>query len=106
VSTDDSTGTIALLFEGGKKQESFAGGFERPCSVPTKNGQPMRPSDIPVGTDLTVYYTEKKDKANGQKQNVIIGISVNSVKGKVVPEDSKRFFFCTEGGLKPFRAFH
>src|SRR5271165_1782096 len=58
VSVDDSAQTISMLFDNGKKTQNFTGVFDKPCSVPTKNGEAMKPSDISVGTDLTAFFME------------------------------------------------
>jgi len=95
VSVDDSSQGLTLRFENQKKQLDFVGRFQQPCAVPTKNGQPMRPSDIPLGTDLTAYYTPAKDKKTGQEENMIIGIALNSFNGSPIPEDKRKMYFCS-----------
>ncbi|HZP24815.1 MAG TPA: hypothetical protein VFB04_15310 [Terriglobales bacterium] len=103
--TDDEGQTITLEYSKGKKTEDFTGRFDHACSIPTKDGKPMKPSDIPAGTDLTAYYNHKNTKIDGQKQaeNVIIALTFNSFQGKVIPETSRKVYYCTTGETK-FRA--
>jgi len=41
-----------------KDKEIFTGRFDTPCQVPTKDGKmgKMLPSDIPLGSKVTVFY--------------------------------------------------
>jgi len=97
--TDDATQSITLEYSKGKKSESFTGRLDKPCGVPTKDGKPMKASDIPTGTDLTVYYNHKTTKTGDQKQseNLIIGFTFNSFQGKLIPESSRKLYYCTAG---------
>jgi len=101
----DSTESLTLHFEKGNKLQDFTGRIEQPCAIPTKNGQPMRASDIPLGTDITAYYLESKDKTTGQKQNLIIGIAFNSFNGNSIPEDKRKMYYCTGQAHVKFRAY-
>jgi hypothetical protein len=100
--TDDAAQTVTLGYSKGKKTEDFMGRFDHPCSIPTKDGNPMKPSDIPVGTDLTAYYNHKTTKVGDQKQNenVIIALTFNSFQGKPIPEGSRKLYYCTTGQTK------
>ena len=99
---DDAAQSVTLNYSKGKKNEDFTGRFDHPCSIPTKDGKPMKPSDIPVDTDLTAYYNHKTTKVGDQKQseNVIIGLTFNSFQGKPIPEASRKVYYCTTGGTK------
>ncbi len=100
--TDDAAQTVALRYSKGKKSENFTGRFDHPCSIPTKDGQPMKPSDIPSGTDLTAFYNHKTTKVADQKQSedVIIALTFNSFQGKPIPESSRKVYSCSTGQTK------
>jgi hypothetical protein len=104
--TDDSTQTVTMEYAKGKKKETFTGRFNQPCTVPTNDGHQMIASDLPVGTDLTVYYERKTKKVNGNKEheNVIIGLTFNSLQGQAIPKSSKAMYPCTKGPAV-FRAY-
>ncbi len=91
---DAKTDTLTLMYEKGNKQESFDGRLDKPCDIPNSGNQPVRASDFPLGTDLTAYFVSDKDPATGQKQHVIIGVTLNSYNGKEIPERSRGFFLC------------
>jgi hypothetical protein len=90
---------ITIEYSKGKKHETFVGGFDQPCSIATKDGKPMKPSDIPSGTDLTAYYNHKIKKVGSQKEddNVIIAVTFNSFNGSSIPEASKKLYYCMTG---------
>jgi hypothetical protein len=100
--TDDSTQSIMLEYSRGKKSETFVGHLDQSCSIPTKDGNPMKVSDIPSGTDLTAYYNHKTKKVDNQKQseNIIIAVTFDSFNGKPIPEASRKLYYCTVGQTK------
>ena len=100
--TDDSTQSITIEYSKGKKHETFAGRFDKPCSIPTKDSNPMKASDIPSGTDLTAYYNHKTKKVGGQKEddNVIIAVMFNSFNGSSIPKESRKLYYCITGQTK------
>jgi len=69
VSTDDTTREISLASSGG---ESFIGVLKDGVSTKAKDGskKQLRPSDIPKGTKIIVFYEQKKTKADNGKVKV------------------------------------
>ena len=106
-SAEEGKQSITLVYESGKKTDNFTGSFEKPCDVPSKNGQQMRASDIPWGTDLTVFYTPSTRKVGGQKQtqNSLFAITFDTFLGRVIPEKEKKIYFCTDNHFLHFKHF-
>jgi len=92
-----------------KDKEIFTGRFDAPCQVPTKDGKlgAMLPSDIPLGSKVTVFYYGNASKADGKaaKENIIIRINFIVSDGKVIPEGKRRVFICTNQVSNIFKAF-
>ena len=105
VAVEHDPAALTLAFENRKKSEQMTMIFDQRCSVPTKNGQPFTESDVPLGTDLTAYYLERKDKSTGQKANILIAISFNNFRGIEIPEKECRVYMCAPGEWV-FRAYH
>jgi len=105
-SVDDGTQSVSLVYDNGHKTENFTGQLQGPCDVPTKNEQPMRAADIPVGTDLTVYYMSSTRKVGGKKQaqNSIFAVTFNSFLGRAIPDKDKKIYYCPQGQYLQFRA--
>jgi hypothetical protein len=101
-SADDATQSITLEYTKGSKSETFTGRLDQSCSIPTKDGNPMKASDIAPGTDLTVYYNRKTTKVGDQRQseNVIIAVAFNSFNGKPISEASRKVYPCTGGHVQ------
>jgi hypothetical protein len=104
-SVDEGTQTISLVYDKGSKTENFTGSFQKPCDVPTKNGQPMRVSDIPLGTGLTAYYMSSTRKGVGQNQtqNSIFAITFNSFRDRIIPDKDKKIYYCPQGQYVQYR---
>lgn len=68
ISTNDTTREITLT-SGGGESETFTGVLKDHVSMKTKEGSIMelKPSDIPKGTKIIVYYEPKKAKADNGK---------------------------------------
>ncbi len=68
ISTNDTTREITLA-SGGGESETFAGVLKDHVSTKTKEGsrKELKPSDIPKGTKIVVYYETKKAKADNGK---------------------------------------
>ncbi len=79
------------------KMQTFTGKFDEPCSWPTLDGKPLKPSDIPTGTYLTVFFTTKTEEIAGQKRtdNRIVGLIIGSWEGKEIPKDKRVFISCS-----------
>ena len=97
-STDDVSDSITLESLAGKK-EFFTGRLERPCAVTTKNGKAMRPSDIPPGTGLTLFY-DRKPTYQKTEENLIFAMTFNTWEGKPVPELKRRLYPCTARAMR------
>jgi hypothetical protein len=69
VSTNDATREITLSSGGGTYSETFTGVLKDRVSTKAKDGsiKQLKPSDIPKGTKIIVFYEQKRAKAdNGQ----------------------------------------
>jgi hypothetical protein len=99
---------LTLKYKKGSREEIFAGKFEVPCPAPMKDGKmgAMTPADVPLGTVVTVFYygTSKANEKSGV-ENVIIGISFDTVSGKVVPAEKRSKFVCTDQTMNVYKAF-
>lgn len=71
VATNDSSNQIRLSYKDSKsgKTEDFIGVFQKGYEVKFKDGSihDIKPSLLPVGTHLTVYYMVKHRKVRGRK---------------------------------------
>lgn len=105
--TETDNGQITLTHASEDKTDTFVGRFETGCSVSSKSGRPMMPSDIPPGTELTVFFNRETKHLNGQKDsgNVIIAIAFEIWQGQKVTEDKKRIFWCTKNKNLKFRSW-
>jgi len=100
LSSDKDAGTLTLESSNKKKPEKFTAAWEGPCSMPVKGKSvPFILSDVPLGTEIIVYYTEVNYKEGGEKKtkNVIIGIMPIAENGKVILEDKRSFMPCKTG---------
>lgn len=61
---------ITLIYNNGKKTETFVGVLQQGYKVKLKDGSLAEPklSMIPAGTRLKVYYIAKNRKVNGLKE--------------------------------------
>lgn len=68
ISTNDTTREITLA-SGGGESETFTGVLKDHVSTKTKDGsiKELKPSDIPKGIKIIVYYEVKKVKADNGK---------------------------------------
>jgi hypothetical protein len=98
---------ITLTFVKGSKTETFVGRLETGCSVPSKDGHPMRATDIPGGTVVTAFFNGTTKKVDGKriKENVIIAIAFDVWQGHTASEDKKMIYSCTDQRQLKFRAF-
>ena len=98
---------ITLTFTKGSKTDRFTGLFETGCSVPSKNGRHMLPSDIPNGTVMTAFFNSRTKKFDGKKtkENVIIAITFEVWQGQKVTDDKKMIYWCTDERHLKFKAF-
>ena len=66
ISTNDTTREITLVSSG---SETFTGVLKDHVSLKTKEGsiKELKPSDIPRGTKIVVYYEPKTAKAGNEK---------------------------------------
>jgi hypothetical protein len=69
VSTDDVTREINFTYSSKKKSETFTGVLIDNFKLKMKDGslKELKPSDIPKGTRITVFYQAKTRKVNGNK---------------------------------------
>jgi hypothetical protein len=104
---DTADNQITLTFTKGSKTDRFTGLFETGCSVPSKNGRHMLPSDIPHGTVMTAFFNSRKKKFDGKKttENVIIAITFEVWQGQKVAGDKKMIYWCTDERHLQFKAF-
>lgn len=70
VSTDDATREITLTYTDGKKSETFTGILKENYQVKMKDGsmKELKPSGIPKGARITVYYEARTKKVDGKKE--------------------------------------
>jgi len=69
VSTDDTTREITLAYTNGTKSETFTGVLKDNYQVKMKDGsmKELKPSGIPKGARITIFYQAKTKKVNGNK---------------------------------------
>lgn len=69
MAVNDATREITLTYRGRKKDETFVGVLQEHYTLKDRNGtaREIKPSNIPIGTRLTVYYKLKKQKVEGKK---------------------------------------
>jgi hypothetical protein len=68
-STDDTTREITLTYTKGTKSETFTGVLKDNFQVKMKDGsmKELKPSGIPKGARITVFYQSKTKKVDGNK---------------------------------------
>jgi hypothetical protein len=78
---DETTGEFTLTYTKGNKTETFTGVPEEGYVVAPKNGpeRPLKPTDIHVGTALTVYYMVSSKKVDGKKVTVNTVFTIKSI---------------------------
>jgi hypothetical protein len=69
VSTDDTTREITLAYTNGTKSETFTAVLKDNYQVKMKDGsmKELKPSGIPKGARITIFYQAKTKKVNGNK---------------------------------------
>ena len=81
---DDATREITLAYVGKKKTETFVCTLPDPFNVKA-NGtdRALKPSDIPLGTRLKIYYMKKTVKtASGKKdENLVVDLKTAPTDG-------------------------
>jgi len=67
--TNDDTREITLTYTKGEKTEIFTGLLKTGLKATRRDGTPTewKPSDIPVGTRIVVYYMAQTKKVDGKK---------------------------------------
>lgn len=92
---------ITISFANGNKTETFLGRFQEPCAVPSADGKPMTALDLPIGTDVTVFFVAnaRKDKDASVKEPVIIGIMFHSWDGHPVKQALKKMYLCSSAPI-------
>jgi hypothetical protein len=67
--TNDETREIKLTYTKGDKTESFTGVLKTGLKAKRNDGSETewKPSDIPIGTRIVVYYMAQTKKVEGQK---------------------------------------
>ena len=95
---DESTQVITILYDNGKKTDTFTGKLEKPCRVPSADGKLMAALDLPVGTGVTAFFERRSHKDGNTKvnENYIIGIMFHSWDGHPVKQQSKKMYPCHE----------
>jgi hypothetical protein len=68
-STNNQTREITLSYTEKGKTETFTGVLQQGYKIPLKDGssRELKPSHIPIGTRLVVYYITRTQKVNGHK---------------------------------------
>ena len=94
---DEATGQITVSFHTKKKTETFVGHLQKSCDVPSKDGNPMTALDLPIGTDVSVFFVTsvRKEGNTAVKDNLIIGIMFHSWDGHPVAQPSKKMYSCS-----------
>ena len=82
VSTDDTTREITLTYTNGKKSETFTGVLKDNFQVQLKDGsmKELKPSGIPKGARILVFYQAKTKKVDGNKVKYYEIFQINAVK--------------------------
>lgn len=81
----DGARRLTLELKHGSKVGTFTGTTNSACMLPTQStpqrSRPLKLSEIPVGTPMTVYYLRHGEKGNPRKTavNVILGIRFDGV---------------------------
>ena len=98
---------VTLTYSNKGKTDTFTGRLEAPCSIPTRNGQPMTASDLAEGAVITAFYNRETVKTNGQKEkvNIILALSVDVWNGHAIPENTKKIYSCSKNPQLRFRAW-
>jgi len=94
---DEASGLITVSSKEKKKTDVFVGRLQEPCAVPSKDGKPMTASDLPIGTDVTVFFEKNmlKDGSSSTRENLIIGIMFHSWDGHPVRQTAKKMYLCS-----------
>jgi hypothetical protein len=81
-STNDTTREITLTYTNGKKSETFTGVLKDNFQVKMKDGsmKELKPSGIPKGARITVFYQAKTKKVDGNKVKYYEIFQLNTVK--------------------------
>jgi hypothetical protein len=73
-SVDDSSGRVTLTYSDSahNKAETFVGSIASDYIASWKDGtkHPLKPSDLPIGTKIKVYYTSAQKKTDGKKEKI------------------------------------
>lgn len=96
IAVDQSSEAITISYENGKKNETFVGRLKQACTVASTDGKGMTALDLPIGTDVTVYFqpTPRKEGSTSVKENLIIGIMFHSWEGHPVKPAKKGMYPC------------
>jgi hypothetical protein len=86
-SVDDHSREITLTYTKGDKTETFTGILKQGYKVKSKDGSEveLKPSEIPTGVRLTVFYSTQTKKVDGNKVKVY-----EIFRLKQLPEEKKR----------------
>lgn len=82
VSTDDTTRELTLSYTNGQKSETFTAVLMDNFQVRMKDGsmKELKPSGIPKGAHIIVYYQAKSKKVDGNKVKYYEIFQINTVK--------------------------
>jgi hypothetical protein len=82
VSADDTTREITLTYTNGKKSETFIGVLKDNFEVKMKDGsmKELKPSGIPKGARILVFYQAKTKKVDGNKVKYYEIFQINPIK--------------------------
>ncbi len=66
---DDGTRELTLTYMKGDKTETFTGTLQPGYKIAFEDGsvREVKPSEFPTGSKMTVYFTAKQKKVDGQK---------------------------------------
>jgi hypothetical protein len=94
---DEASEQITISSGEKKKIETFLGRLQAPCAVQSKDGKPMTALDLPIGTDVTVFFdkTVHTDGNTSVKENSIIGIMFHSWNGHPIKQTAKKMYLCS-----------
>jgi len=94
-SKNDQTGEITLQYSHGDKTETFVGIIEKGYLVLPRGGaeRPLRPTDLPVGMKITVYYLSDTVKIEGKKVKVYTIFTIKEVPNNRQRSVSFRAFY-------------
>jgi hypothetical protein len=101
---DDASGQITISFENDSKSVTFVGRLQAPCAVPSKDGKQMAAMDLPIGTNVTVFFQTnvRKDGNAVVKENSIIGLMFHSWDGHPVRQTSKKMYLCSRAQISHY----